>query len=393
MSQTKNHIVLSSVKWAKFRLEELFSIKKGKRLTKAEMSTGMTPFVGAIDSNNGVSGRIGQPATHEGGTLTVSYNGSVAEAFYQPNPFWASDDVNVLYPIFHMSPHVALFLCTIIRMEKYRFNYGRKWNLERMKISTIFLPVDENGTPDWKFMDDYIRSLSFGAAIADKGQFGEAINPKSSSEKIIKLDVTGWANFKLEQLFLIKKGKRLTKADMSKGQTPYIGAIESNNGVSAQIGQTPTHQAGTITVSYNGSVAEAFYQPQPFWATDDVNVLYPNFEMSPYVALFLCSVIRMEKFRFNYGRKWGLERMKASVIKLPVDSSGKPDWDFMERYIRSLPFSASIVEKQPKPVPGIIAYTRQEAMKVNPDAVIKREAKLAQIFGASKTKSENTGLS
>lgn len=30
------------------------------------------------------------------------------------------------------------------------------------------------------------------------------------------------------------------------------------------------------------------------------------------------------------------------MIKLPVNSSGKPDWQFMEEYIKSLPFSSQI---------------------------------------------------
>ena len=144
-------------------------------------------------------------------------------------------------------------------------------------------------------------------------------------------------------MFEIKKGKRLTKANQTDGQTPFIGAIDSNNGVSGYIGQRPNHKGGTISLSYNGSVAEAFYQPVPYWACDDVNALYPKeFKLNPSTALFLCTIIRMEKYRFNYGRKWHLERMRESIIKLPVIKDGTPDWDYMERYIKSLPYSSQI---------------------------------------------------
>jgi hypothetical protein len=34
--------------------------------------------------------------------------------------------------------------------------------------------------------------------------------------------------------------------------------------------------------------------------------------------------------------------MKQMVIKLPVDSSGKPDWDFMRDYIKNLSYSCCI---------------------------------------------------
>ena len=89
---------ISSESWGDFRVSDLFCIKKGKRLTKEDQTDGATPYVGAIDSNNGVSNYIGQKAIHDGGTISLSYNGSVGEAFYQPEPFWATDDVNVLYP-------------------------------------------------------------------------------------------------------------------------------------------------------------------------------------------------------------------------------------------------------------------------------------------------------
>ena len=95
-------------------------------------------------------------------------------------------------------------------------------------------------------------------------------------------------------------------------------------------------------MAYNGSVAETFYQPVPFWATDDVNVLYPKFKMSPEIALFICAIIRQEKYRFNYGRKWHLDRMNAHEIKLPVKKVGGIDFLFMEKYIKSLPYSSQV---------------------------------------------------
>ena len=100
------------------------------------------------------------PPIHKGNTITVPYNGNgVAEAFYQTAPFWASDDVNVLYPRFDMSPAVAMFLITIIRREKYRFSYGRKWHLERMSNATILLPATAEGAPDWDYMEAFVCLL------------------------------------------------------------------------------------------------------------------------------------------------------------------------------------------------------------------------------------------
>ena len=104
----------------------------------------------------------------------------------------------------------------------------------------------------------------------------------------------------------------------------------------------PTHKGNTIGVNRNGSVAEAFYQSQPFCSTEDVHVFTPKFKLNPYIALFLTTLIRQEKYRFGYGRKWGIDRMKKSIIKLPVTATGEPDWAFMEQYIKSLPYSSQI---------------------------------------------------
>jgi len=39
-----------------------------------------------------------------------------------------------------------------------------------------------------------------------------------------------------------------------------------------------------------------------------------------------------------------MERMKQSVMRLPVTPSGQPDWDFAERFVRTLPYSSATGE-------------------------------------------------
>jgi len=140
------------------------------------------------------------------------------------------------------------------------------------------------------------------------------------------------------------KGKRLRKEDMVPGNTNYIGAISLNNGVRQLIDAAPIFEPNCITVNYNGSVGEAYYQMTPFWASDDVNVLYAkkDWTLNKYIALFLTTVIKANKFRFSYGRKWTKEKMEKSLIKLPSTAHGLPDWGYMENYIKALPYSNRI---------------------------------------------------
>ena len=102
-----------------------------------------------------------------------------------------------------------------------------------------------------------------------------------------------WKEYAMEDLFRSVKGKRLTKADMIPGDINFLGAIRENNGVREKIETDYTWPPNCITVNYNGSVGEAFYQSEPFWASDDVNVLYAKdfWKMNKYIALFLVTVI------------------------------------------------------------------------------------------------------
>ena len=156
----------------------------------------------------------------------------------------------------------------------------------------------------------------------------------------MNLNTNTWKEFCLGDIFEIKKGKRLTAENQTEGSTPYIGAIDSNNGVANKIGQKAIHKGNTISLSYNGSVGEAFYQPVPFWATDDVNVLYfketNGVPFNLFIGLFMCTILKGEKYRFSYGRKWTLENMNHTIIKLPATDKDEPDWAYMEQYIKSL---------------------------------------------------------
>lgn len=223
-----------------------------------------------------------------------------------------------------MTLEEKMYYCLCINANQYRFNYGRN-----STDKTPFLEVPSpDDIPGWVYTTSFTKYNDLDVPAITNQQC--AINPIE------------WKQFRYKELFQIKKGKRLTKANMKSGSTPFIGAIDRNNGVSGYVGQDPIHEGETITVNYNGSVAEAFYQPLPFWACDDCNVLYPRFDINPWIALFLVTIIRKEKYRFNYGRKWHVERMKEAIIKLPVKKNGTPDWEFMENYIKSLKFSSQI---------------------------------------------------
>ncbi len=318
------------------KLSELFTIKNGLSSSSVCISnhkTGEfnTPYIRPSSNyDNLVAGFVNKGEIKENHifpaeTIFVSTDGqgSHSYAYVSPFQFVPNSNVCVLIPKVAMDLKEKIFYAMIVTKNRYKFSYCRKPKGNRLKDISI---------PSTKEIPKWVQNFN-----TDKINVNSPVQSNSIGLKSRK-----WDWFIYEELFDIKKGKRLTKANMEKGETPFIGAIDSNNGYREFIGQEPIHEGNTITVNYNGSVGEAFYQPNPFWASDDVNVLYPKFILNKYIAFFLVSLITLEKFRFNYGRKWETTKMNRSRIQLPVDKKGKPDFEFMEEYVKALPYSASL---------------------------------------------------
>ncbi len=84
------------------------------------------------------------------------------------------------------------------------------------------------------------------------------------------------------------------------------------------------------------------YQASDFAASDHVEKLIPKFPMNVYVAMFMVTIINLERYRYNYGRKCSQRRLRQANFKIPVTCTGEPNYDFMKDYIRSSPLSANL---------------------------------------------------
>lgn len=312
-------------------LREIFDIEYGNQfdLNKMTLSVIGVNFISRSAKNNGLSAvvrPIKEVEPYDDGSITVTMGGSLLSAFIQPKPFYTAQNIKVLTPKSKMDVAQKAFYCVVIAFNRFRYStFGREAN---STFNEILVPaLDE--IPEW--IGGY-----------DIEQFNDAINPAISVPSP-RLDAQCWQSFKYRDLFEIERGRGPRKKDLDgTGRTPVITSSDSNNGLTAVTNESPTHAKNTIGVNRNGSVAEAFYQPEPFCSTEDVHIFTPKFSMNKYIAMFLCSLIKAEKYRYSYGRKWGITRMQESIIRLPATSSGEPDWEFMESYIKSLPFSSAI---------------------------------------------------
>lgn len=325
--------------WKEFKISEIFlDLRRGALPIFRNLNKGEMPVIAASMFNQGITGYYDVPSL-EKNRITVSLNGVGSGYFaYHDYEFAANSDCGILIEKYQLNKYSAMFLCAILNKIGTNYGYEEKVTKPKLFEEVILLPATQTGEPDFQYMEDYIKNVE---ELQNRNlQIIKSLIPPPNKN----VNTVSWGIFQLSKLFDVKKGTRLTKANMIDGNINFIGASAINNGVTAKISNnTHIHPANTITVSYNGSVGATFYQAEYFWASDDVNVLYPKFEMNQQIAFFIIPIIKQLGKQYAFIDKWKKEDMEKTFIPLPMTLSGEPDFQYMEQTITAL-----IVQQQAK---------------------------------------------
>ncbi len=344
--------------WKEFNYIDIFDICKGFYNKKPEHTTeGKIPFLGATEKNNGVTEyyslediKNGSKTGDEnnapleekifaGNALCVTNNGSVGFAFYQNDQFTCSHDVNSLYiKNGKFNEFTALFVATVIKHDRYRWAYGRKWRPERMVKSKIYLPADKKGNPDWIYMESYIKSL--------KHKHIKSTITCSS----LDLNQESWQEFHVGEILDVYNGKGITQEEIeyNPGELVAVQSGEENNGCMGKISESYCKEKGytytnkpCLTVARSGSAGYVSYQNHGCVVGDSAKILLLKEEENadPYVYLFIKTILMANKYKYTYGRKVTEKKYKNEIICLPVTKKQTPDYDYMRLYIKSMPYS------------------------------------------------------
>lgn len=152
---------LDKVEWKTFRFIEVFQeIQRGKRLTKANQTDGLKPYISSTAENNGVDGFIGNDVGVRKfeNVLTLANSGSLGSTFYQQFEFVASDHVTALKSE-NADKYAYLFLSSVVKRLEEKYSFNREINDTRIKREKIILPADKNGNPDFQYMSDFVKKL------------------------------------------------------------------------------------------------------------------------------------------------------------------------------------------------------------------------------------------
>lgn len=314
------------------KISDLFDIKYGNQFDLSKMESlpdSEINFISRSSQNMGIVAQVEifkDKEPYPAGLITVTLGGTyLLSSFLQQKPFYTAQNIKVLSPKKPMSDLEKLFYCFCIKANRFKYtSHGREANTT---LNDLLIP--EKMPDEWN--------------ISEKDQLNKLQNQPIIS-KDIELKTESWKWFELVDLFEVSASRDgLSDGLTEGGKTPYVTSSESNNGVTSFFEEEATNKAGTITANRGGSVGYFFYQPVDYMSTPvDVRILTPKFEIDSYIGLFMKTILQLEKYRYNYSRKMGSDRLREFKIKLPVDSNNKPDWDFMRDYIKSLPYSFNL---------------------------------------------------
>ena len=366
--------------WKEFTIGRMFRLEPVKGKTTDELIAGSDiPYIAAKHDDNGLDMMCQKSGfedwVSEGNCIVFVQLGEGSSGYvnYIPDDFIGMNGkVSCGYLDGVMNPYVGLFLEVILCQERPKHSFGRSWTGTRLTETVIKLPIqhnsdgtpvidadktysDEGYIPDWQFMEDYIKSLH-----------SEPITTTRGAAESLSLGVDKWEEFKIERLFSIKRGDRIVKDEDYFDIAPsddykyrVITASATNNGVDGVYNDFNCDGNCLISCGEANGMFTT-WQNEPCWVLDTARIYTPKgFSINEITGMFLATLLSTNMYRFSYGRKAKPDNMYSLGLKLPIqrDTTGNPvidpekkysdkgyipDWDFMERYIDSLPYSDKI---------------------------------------------------
>ncbi|MDP2684804.1 MAG: N-6 DNA methylase [bacterium] len=155
-------IKLQEKKWEYFEYEEIFGYtSRGKRLIADHREKGDVLYFSASEFNNGWTDSISNPLFIENDAIIYTTFG---DAYYISGKFTASDEISI-FKDKNLNIYNGLFISTVMTKNKYKYSFGRKAFKNKWISDRIPLPVEKNKKIDWKFMEEYIKSLPYSGSL------------------------------------------------------------------------------------------------------------------------------------------------------------------------------------------------------------------------------------
>lgn len=327
--------MLNSVEWGEeVYLKDLFTIKRGKRLTVENRVKGNRPLITAGYENTGVAEFIGNnnQEIFPEDTITIDM---FANTFYRNYSYSADDNILVLFDKEKIPSKAKNFIVGLInKVLSTKFSYGKQYRMGSFEETKIQLPI-KNGKINFSFMEKFIAELE--AYLLATGLKDYTLTVEE--ENVLRDFENGKIKFKeftYESIFnKIVQGRRLTKNDQISGDIPFVMAGTTNTGVVNYISNpVASFPKNSITIDIFGNT---FYRSYNFGAGDDTGVYWDNEkDYSKETMLFFTTSMGKSLFRkFDFGKKLRSSQSLNFKMNLPTKNQNL-DYSTMETFISAI---------------------------------------------------------
>ena len=153
---------------------------------------------------------------------------------------------------------------------------------------------------------------------------------------LAKIDLTRWKAFYVKDLFDVKCSKYHDPKRYEDGEIPYIARTTFNNGEIKRVSTNEDlYPANCLTIGAES--ARAFYQTKQFITGNKTYRIYPkNWKLNEKIALFIATLLNKEGEKYNYSNAFVADKIENTILYLPANSNGEPDWQYIESYTSTL---------------------------------------------------------
>lgn len=335
---------MQNVEWGEFRLGDLFEVNSYKKrfdANKISISNSGKPYVVRTSLNNGVKGFINEDEQFLNDGNTISFGQDTATMFYQEKPYFTGDKIKILKAKdSKFNKKNALFFIIAMNKTFSSFSWGSSsFSVSIIENQKITLPI-KNNEIDFEFMECFIAELE-AQRIAELEAYLTITGIKdytlTEEEKkaLVNFDSLKWQKYNLKKLFgKSTRGKRLKSADRIPGTLPFVTAGESDEGISAFIGNNVVvFSENTTTIDMFGS---AKYRNYKYGGDDHIAVVHTE-KLPKAASVFVTTAIHKSSHcgLFDYSRNFYAKDADELSISLPTQDK-QPDYTFMETFIRAI---------------------------------------------------------
>ena len=154
--------------WKEFKIEDIFTKfiagrSKGLNHLKIVQKAGIN-YLGATNINNGVLCFVDETnevnKIQEGNCIAFIRNGegSMGYSVYKAEKFIATSDITLAYSPY-LNKYTGMFLTRIADRVRGKYSFNYKRSDARLKKEILILPVTKSGSPDYTYMENYMKYL------------------------------------------------------------------------------------------------------------------------------------------------------------------------------------------------------------------------------------------